>query len=256
MASGKNTKIIIVHSYKGGTGKTAISVNLARFLAIKKGKKVLLVEQDTRGPSFENIFKIEPVNFWNDFYTTYAVSFKEIAIKSHDLDIICSKGEEIEIPRNEDINSFYARQLQRLKRQKGWLFSEGIDYLIFDTRPGYSRELVNNLIITDTAVLITRLDADTVTKTIDMYEQIYSQFKQRKILVVQNQVPAPLKGVVTTEMDSDVKKTLEVWESFTEGKDIINIPYTDEIAYTLFISKIAPFNSSFMNYIENIADRI
>ncbi|MFW9998133.1 MAG: MinD/ParA family protein [Candidatus Odinarchaeota archaeon] len=256
MTSKKNTKTVIVHSYKGGTGKTAISVNLARYLAIKREKKVLLVEQDIRGPSFVNIFKIEPVNFWNDFYASNALSFKQIVIKSHGFDIICSKEEEIEIPRDEDINSFYARQLQRLKRQRGWLLSEGIDYLIFDTRPGYSRELVNNLIITDTAVLITRLDTDTVTKTIDMYDRIYSQFKQRKILIVQNQVPAPIKGVVTSEMDSDVKKTLEAWESFTEGKDIVTIPYTDDIAYTLFISKMAPLNSPFMNYIEKIADRI
>ena len=36
-------KIVAVHSYKGGTGKTSLSVNLAATLA-KQGKKVCLFD--------------------------------------------------------------------------------------------------------------------------------------------------------------------------------------------------------------------
>ena len=51
-------KVIMVHSYKGGTGKTVISANLARHFALKENKKVLLIEQDTGGSSFTNIFQV------------------------------------------------------------------------------------------------------------------------------------------------------------------------------------------------------
>jgi MinD-like ATPase involved in chromosome partitioning or flagellar assembly len=47
--------IITVHSYKGGTGKTLFSVNLAISLA-KRGRKVCLLDLDFRAPSLNAIF--------------------------------------------------------------------------------------------------------------------------------------------------------------------------------------------------------
>ena len=46
----KMSKIVAVHSYKGGTGKTLLSVNLAATFA-KHGKKVCLFDLDFRAPS-------------------------------------------------------------------------------------------------------------------------------------------------------------------------------------------------------------
>ena len=52
------SKIIAVHSYKGGTGKTLLSVNLAATFA-KLGKKVALFDLDFRAPSLFSILKAE-----------------------------------------------------------------------------------------------------------------------------------------------------------------------------------------------------
>ncbi|MHA1169139.1 MAG: MinD/ParA family ATP-binding protein [Candidatus Hodarchaeales archaeon] len=256
MSVNRNLKTVIVHSYKGGTGKTALSVNLAQFLAIEQKKKILLIEQDLTGPSFVNIFKFTPDYYWNDFYSVEALPFSKIVTRLEYFDVICAREGKIDIPSGEDTSRFFTRQLQRIKRQKNWLLAEGYDYVIIDTGSGFSRELVNNLIITDVAVLVTRLDTDTVTKTIYMYEKIYSQFKNRQIILVQNQVPAPVKGIVPTEVDQDVKETLEKWESFIAGKEVIDIPYSNEIAYALFISKIAPLENPFMDYIKEIVSLI
>ena len=49
-------KIIAVHSYKGGTGKTSLSVNLAATYA-RRGKKVCLMDLDFRAPSLHALFK-------------------------------------------------------------------------------------------------------------------------------------------------------------------------------------------------------
>src|SRR5512139_1443215 len=60
-------KIIAVHSYKGGTGKTLLSVNLAATFA-KQGKRVCLFDLDFRAPSLATIFKAEGLECWlNDY---------------------------------------------------------------------------------------------------------------------------------------------------------------------------------------------
>ena len=61
------SKIIAVHSYKGGTGKTSMSVNLAATFA-KKGKKVCVFDLDFRAPSLFAILKTPNAEFWfNDY---------------------------------------------------------------------------------------------------------------------------------------------------------------------------------------------
>ena len=46
-------KIIAVHSYKGGTGKTLMSTNLAAIYAMNK-HKVALFDMDFRAPNLHN----------------------------------------------------------------------------------------------------------------------------------------------------------------------------------------------------------
>ncbi len=61
------SKIIAVHSYKGGTGKTLLSVNLAATFA-KDGKKVCIFDLDFRAPSLFAILKAENSEVWfNDY---------------------------------------------------------------------------------------------------------------------------------------------------------------------------------------------
>ena len=63
----KMSKIIAVHSYKGGTGKTSLSVNLAATFA-KHGKRVCLFDLDFRAPSLFAILKVENADYWfNDY---------------------------------------------------------------------------------------------------------------------------------------------------------------------------------------------
>ncbi|MEM1539747.1 MAG: P-loop NTPase, partial [Candidatus Bathyarchaeia archaeon] len=60
-------KIVAVHSYKGGTGKTLISINLAVSLA-KLGKKVCLMDLDFRAPSLSTLLGVGKVDYWlNDY---------------------------------------------------------------------------------------------------------------------------------------------------------------------------------------------
>ncbi|MFW9906253.1 MAG: ParA family protein, partial [Candidatus Thorarchaeota archaeon] len=128
MNSNQKTKIIMVHSYKGGTGKTAIAINLAQLLAMKKGVKVLLIEQDTGGSTFSNVFKTTPPAVWNDFYLSNT-PLKDLIIHHKHFDIICAKGKEIAIPEGESTRIFYSRHLERFRWESKWL-RKNYEYII------------------------------------------------------------------------------------------------------------------------------
>ena len=49
------TKSIAFHSYKGGTGKTTLAVNLASLLA-KRGSRVFILDLDVYAPSLQSYF--------------------------------------------------------------------------------------------------------------------------------------------------------------------------------------------------------
>ena len=58
--------IVTLHSYKGGTGKTLLSVNLAMIFA-DKGKKVCLLDLDLRAPSLNSTFRNSKKYWINDY---------------------------------------------------------------------------------------------------------------------------------------------------------------------------------------------
>ncbi|MHA2329546.1 MAG: ParA family protein [Candidatus Hodarchaeales archaeon] len=254
MSNNKDPEVIMVHSYKVGTGKTSVAVNLTQYFAINQSKKVLLIEQDTIGSSFSNIFKLESIKAWNDFYSAN-LPLKDLIISLDHFDVICARAEDIEIPSGQNPKTFFARQLERLSMQKKWLTSN-YDLIILDTQPGYTIELLNSILIADVAVLLTRLDADTVEKTIDMYNRVYSQFKNKRMILIQNQVPTPIDKYSNLGVDSDVEQALQRWHTFVKDKELLTIPLKNEVAFLLSRSRIAPLNSVFMQHIQKIAELV
>lgn len=54
-------KVISIHSYRGGTGKSNFSANLATSVALK-GYRVAVVDTDIQSPGIHNILGPEPEN--------------------------------------------------------------------------------------------------------------------------------------------------------------------------------------------------
>ncbi len=52
-------KSIAVHSFKGGTGKSTITANVAAAL-VTRGKRVGVMDMDLEGPGLHVIFNIDP----------------------------------------------------------------------------------------------------------------------------------------------------------------------------------------------------
>jgi len=82
---GGKALIIALHSYKGGTGKTLLSVNLATIFA-KMGKKVCLLDLDLRAPSIHSFFR-NGSNYWVNDYLSKACKIEKVLVDCTTMDM-------------------------------------------------------------------------------------------------------------------------------------------------------------------------
>jgi septum site-determining protein MinD len=188
-------KIIAVHSYKGGTGKTLLSANLAATFA-KHGKKVCLFDLDFRAPSLSTILKVEKSECWLNEYLNGTCEIDKVLIDLSDR--IKNSGKLIvglANPATEAMRDMSAkdrkwemRALGRLLTLRNSLLNDrGFDYLIFDTSPGLQYSSINAIVGADLVIVATTLDRSDVDGTRRMLHELYDLF-EKKTDVVLNKV--------------------------------------------------------------------
>jgi MinD-like ATPase involved in chromosome partitioning or flagellar assembly len=157
-------KIISVHSFRGGTGKSNISANLSYLLA-KSGKRVCVVDTDIQSPGIHMLFQEEkpsPGRTLND-YLWGDCGIDEVAI---------DVSQRLELP---DKNLFLSPcsidmgDITRILKQgydisalsKGFKDirqSLDLDYLILDTHPGLDEETLLSIAISNALLIVLRPD--------------------------------------------------------------------------------------------------
>jgi septum site-determining protein MinD len=191
-----NAVIITFHSYKGGTGKTLLSVNLAASLA-NSGKKTCIIDLDFSAPSLHAVFKnVEPEYWINDFFNRAC----EIDKVLKDCCSNCVEKEKLFVglanPSSEAIRDMSAKDrkwemeaLGRLLTLRN-LFLEkfGFDYVIFDTSPGLQYSSINAVAIADAVFVITTLDRSDKEGTQRMISELYEIF-EKKAWIILNKMP-------------------------------------------------------------------
>jgi septum site-determining protein MinD len=209
-------KIIAVHSYKGGTGKTLLSVNLAATFA-KKGKKVALFDLDFRAPSLFAILKVENSEVW---FNDYLNSTAEIGNVLIDLSSKVSGGKlyaGLANPQTEAIRDMSSkdrkwemRALGRLLALKESLIAEqGFDYIFFDTSPGLQYSSINAIVAADFVVVATTSDRSDVDGTKRMLKELYNLFEKKTGLVM-NKVLDATATSKKSEMAAKIKTAYQV----------------------------------------------
>lgn len=209
-------KIIAVHSYKGGTGKTLLSINLAATFA-KHGKKVCLFDLDFRAPSLATLLKIDKAEFWLNDYLNGLCEIKKVLIDlSHRID----NGGQLVVglanPSTEAIRDMSAKDrkwemhaLGRLLALKTSLLGEnGFDYLICDTSPGLQYSSINAIVSADLVLVATTFDRSDVDGTRRMLRELYDLF-EKKTEIVLNKV---LDGSAKTDKEEAKAKLKEVYQ--------------------------------------------
>ncbi|MFW9913976.1 MAG: ParA family protein [Candidatus Thorarchaeota archaeon] len=185
-------KVIAFHSYKGGTGKTHLSSNLAAMLAGKYGKRVCLLDLDFRGPNLATLFGIATEEIegktLNDLLAhgtggdTLLNDFSDIvggplfvAFASEDFR---KMGEVIRADKRQ--RHFALKQILRLKDE---LAEKNFDYAILDTSPGVQMESIDGLVISDIVFLVLKGDDFDLAGTKSMVQQLYSLLDSRNYLI-------------------------------------------------------------------------
>jgi MinD-like ATPase involved in chromosome partitioning or flagellar assembly len=158
-------KIISVHSFRGGTGKSNMTANLSTTLAAR-GKRVGIVDTDIQSPGIHVIFNLEESQITralNDYLwgqcaiedTAYTITPAPVAAQGGSMFLIPSSIKAGEIARvlreGYDVDLLvegFNALLERLK----------LDYLLIDTHPGLNEETLLSLSLSDSLVLILRPD--------------------------------------------------------------------------------------------------
>jgi len=211
------TKIIAVHSYKGGTGKTLLSVNLAASLA-QHGKNVCLFDLDFRAPSLFAILKVENAECWLNDYLNGACDINKVLIDLSSR--IQGDGKfftGLANPATEAIRDMSAKDRKWEMRALGRLLSlrntllndQEFDYLIFDTSPGLQYSSINAIVTADFVVVATTADRSDVNGTRRMLRELYNLFEKKTGLVINKVLDSDSKSK-KDEMNNKVKSVYQV----------------------------------------------
>lgn len=193
------SKIISVHSYRGGTGKSNTTANLASIIA-RAGNRVAIVDTDIQSPGIHVLFGFSESNMdrcLNDYLwgrcpiadTAYNVSSL--------LPKLASNGILYLIP-----SSIKAGEIARVLRE-GYdvgLLTDGfgelidalnLDYLFIDTHPGLNEETLLSITISDILLLILRPDQQDFQGTAVTVD-VARKLEVPKILMTINKAPESL----------------------------------------------------------------
>ena len=185
-------KIIAVHSYKGGTGKTSLSTNLAATFA-RRGKKVCLMDLDFRAPSLHAIFKTQNLDYWLNDYLNGICEIDKVlfdATKEH------GNGGKLMVglanPSTEAIRDMTAKDrkwemkaLGRLLALRSAILNDGgFDFIIFDTSPGLQYSSINAIVAADVVLVVTSLDASDINGSQRMTSELYDLFEKKTGILI------------------------------------------------------------------------
>jgi MinD-like ATPase involved in chromosome partitioning or flagellar assembly len=158
-------KIVSVHSFRGGTGKSNLTASLSAALACR-GKRVGIVDTDIQSPGIHVIFNLEEgqiTRALNDYlygqcaieHTAYDITPAAVAAHGGRLSLIPSSikaGEIARVLREGYDVDLLADGFNALLRKLQ------LDYLLIDTHPGMNEETLLSLALSDSVVLILRPD--------------------------------------------------------------------------------------------------
>lgn len=188
-------KIISVHSFRGGTGKSNTTANVATILA-QQGLRVGVVDTDIQSPGIHVLFGLDEAAVG---YALNDYLWGKCAIEQAAYDVTPSAGGAMSgcvmlIPSSIKIN-----EITRVLRE-GYdvgLLNDGyrrlidelkLDVLLIDTHPGLNEETLLSIAISDILIIVMRPDQQDYQGTAVTVEVAHKLEIPHMVLVV-NKVP-------------------------------------------------------------------
>lgn len=224
------SKIISIHSFRGGTGKSNLTANIATNVAMM-GKRVAIVDTDIQSPGIHTLFGFDESKIdkaLNDYLWGKA-KIEECAYAIHET---AAKEPGREYLAGHKIwlipSSIRTSEIARVVRE-GYdvgLLNEGfhsvidelnLDYLFIDTHPGINEETLLSIAISNALLIILRPDQQDfqgTAVTVDVAQRLevpklrlvvnmalpYRDFNQMKSVISQT-YNVPVAGILPLSED-------------------------------------------------------
>jgi len=220
-------KIVSIHSYRGGTGKSNTTANLAASVA-RMGNRVAIVDTDIQSPGIHVLFGFDEESLDRSL-NDYLWGRRSIAEVAYDVTSVLEgkqtpNGKLYLVP-----SSVKAGEIARVLRE-GYdvgLLNEGfqdlltdlkLDYLFIDTHPGLNEETLLSITISDVLVLILRPDQQDYQGTAVTVD-VARKLEVPKLLMVINKAPTIF------DFDQLRLRVEEIYDANVAGV----LPHSDEM---------------------------
>ena len=219
------SKIVSVHSFRGGTGKSNTTANLAGLLAVG-GARVGVVDTDIQSPGIHILFNLDEsqmVHSLNDYL------WGKCAIKDCAHDVTDHLGAQAEGKVFLIPSSIKAGEIARILRE-GYdvgLLNDGfrdvvselnLDYLLIDTHPGLNEETLLSIAISDALVIIMRPDQQDYQGTAVTVD-VARKLDVPKMLMLINKIPQSF----------DLNDVRHRVEQIYKVKVVATLPHSEEM---------------------------
>lgn len=207
------SKIISIHSFRGGTGKSNTSANLAALLA-EQGLRVGVVDTDILSPGIHVIFGLDDSRFTHSL-NDYLWGKCDIGETAHDVTATMGgnvPGKVFLIP-----SSIKPGEITRILRE-GYdpeLLNEGfralidtlkLDVLLIDTHPGVNEETLLSIAISDLVIIVLRPDQQDYLGT-GVTLELARRLGVENLLLLVNKLPASFNAAEVKNRIEDTYKT-------------------------------------------------
>lgn len=202
------SKIVSVHSFRGGTGKSNTTANLATLLAMQ-GLRIGVVDTDIQSPGIHVLFNLEPHEMKHTL-NDYLWGKCDIEEAIHDVTPKLGgnvSGKVLLVP-----SSIKTSEISRVLRE-GYdpgLLNDGfqrlvekakLDILMIDTHPGVGEETLLSIAISDALIIVMRPDQQDFQGT-SVTVEIGRHLDVPRMVIIVNKTPQVFD-------DRDVKKRVE-----------------------------------------------
>ena len=191
-------KIISIHSFRGGTGKSNTTANVASLLAVD-GQRVGVIDTDIQSPGIHVLFGLNEEQMKHSL-NDYLWGKCEIEQTAHDVTSglgADTQGQIYLIP-----SSINAGEIARVLRE-GYdvgLLNDGfhelievfdLDVLMIDTHPGLNEETLLSIAISDALGIILRPDQQDYQGT-GVTVEVARRLEVPRMVLIVNKVPQTL----------------------------------------------------------------
>ena len=196
--------VISVHSFRGGTGKSNTTANLAAVYA-RQGRRVAVIDTDIQSPGIHAIFGLrgeEVEASLNDFL------WHDRPIEQVAQDVSAAAGPGVSGRIHLIPSSMKPGEIARVLREgyDAQRLTEGfrrlvdvlaLDVLLIDTHPGLNEETLLSLVLSDSLLIVMRPDRQDYEGT-GITARVARELEVPRIRIVVNKLPDTFDAISVT----------------------------------------------------------